>query len=152
MICQACGIEAPTKNVEFHQNIGALIMRFSKSIKGNLCKSCIHKHYWQFTAINLLLGWWGMISLIFTPIFLINNFVRYMLCLSMEPVPPGATMPELNDAVVARLKPHSQTIITRMNTGESIEKIATDMAPSCGATPGQVLLYMRALIQASRQG
>jgi len=43
MICQACGVEAPTKQVEFRQNIGALIMRFHRTIKGQLCKSCVHK-------------------------------------------------------------------------------------------------------------
>jgi hypothetical protein len=40
--CQSCGVEAPTKYVEFYQNIGALFMRFSKSIKGILCKNCIN--------------------------------------------------------------------------------------------------------------
>ena len=35
MICQACGVEAPTKYVEFYQNIGAIFMRFHKSIQGN---------------------------------------------------------------------------------------------------------------------
>ena len=44
-LCQACGVEAPTKYVEFHQNVGALVMRFHKSYKGHMCKSCIHKYF-----------------------------------------------------------------------------------------------------------
>ncbi|OWK45187.1 hypothetical protein FRUB_01518 [Fimbriiglobus ruber] len=34
MICQDCGVEAETKHVSFHQNIGALVVRFPKSIEG----------------------------------------------------------------------------------------------------------------------
>jgi len=45
MICEACGIESATKHVEYHQNIGALIMRFHKTIEGELCKSCVHKYF-----------------------------------------------------------------------------------------------------------
>src|SRR4029077_21272196 len=73
MTCQSCGVEAPTRYVEFHQNIGALVMRFSKSIKGNLCKRCIHRYFWQFTGINLVLGWWGLISFVMNIVFIGNN-------------------------------------------------------------------------------
>jgi hypothetical protein len=91
MNCQLCGASAPTKNVEFHQNIGAIILRFNKKVQGNLCKSCVHKKFWEMTLITLFLGWWGMISLIVTPIFLINNIVRYIGCLGMPAAPALAT-------------------------------------------------------------
>ena len=58
MICQCCGVEAPTKYVAFYQNIGALVMRFTNSMEGNLCKSCIHSTFWKFTLTNTTLGWW----------------------------------------------------------------------------------------------
>ena len=83
--CQCCGLEAPTKYVEFYQNIGALVMRVHKSIKGNLCKRCIHKHFWSFTAVNMTLGWWGMISFFMNCGFMINNIARYLACLGMTP-------------------------------------------------------------------
>ncbi len=83
MICQSCGVEAPTKHVAFYQNIGALVMRFSGSIDGNLCKSCVHEHFWKMTATNVLLGWWGVISFVVTPFFILNNVLRYALCLPM---------------------------------------------------------------------
>src|SRR5262249_52307306 len=106
MICQACGVEAPTKYVAFYQNIGALILRFSKSAQGELCKSCIQKYFWQFTLTNLVLGWWGVISFFVTPFFLLNNIVRYLLCLGMEPVPEGATPPRLTEEAGGQIKPH----------------------------------------------
>lgn len=89
MQCQACGARAETRYVEFHQNIGALIMRFSKSVRGDLCKSCIHRYFWELTSINLFLGWWGIISFFVNIAFIINNVVRYLSCLTMAPVEQG---------------------------------------------------------------
>jgi hypothetical protein len=43
-----------------------------------LCKTCVKKTFWDFTAKNLLLGPWGMISLIVTPIYLVTNTVNYV--------------------------------------------------------------------------
>jgi hypothetical protein len=81
--CQSCGRHAPTRHVAFYQNIGLLIMRRSKSIEGDLCKACISKYFWEFTLITFLAGWWGVISFIVTPFFLINNLIRYLGCIGM---------------------------------------------------------------------
>ncbi len=89
MNCQACGVRAETRYVEFHQNIGVLILRFSKAAKGNLCKSCINRYFWEFTTINMLFGWWGIISFFLNIIFIANNVIRYLSCLSMAPVGHG---------------------------------------------------------------
>jgi hypothetical protein len=89
MNCQACGARAETKYVEFYQNIGVLIMRFSKAVKGNLCKSCIHRYFWELTTINLLFGWWGIISFFVNVIFIGNNVVRYLGCLGMASAGSG---------------------------------------------------------------
>src|SRR5687767_13497327 len=105
MICQSCGIEAPTKYSAYYRNIGALVMRFSNSVEGNLCKSCQHKFFWQYTLVNLTVGWWGVISLVVTPFFVLNNVYRYLTALGMEPVPPGAAAPQLTDDVIERLQP-----------------------------------------------
>jgi hypothetical protein len=87
MYCQSCGAHAPVKRVEFYQNIGAVILRFHKSVKGFLCKSCIHKKFWEFTLMSLFLGWWGVISCIVNPFFILNNVIRYIGCLSMPSAP-----------------------------------------------------------------
>ncbi|MCE9546809.1 MAG: hypothetical protein K8T25_15120 [Planctomycetia bacterium] len=147
MICQTCGADAPTKYVEFYQNIGVLVMRFHQSIKGNMCKPCIHKHFWQYTLVNTTLGWWGMISIIVTPFFIINNTVRYILCLGMDP-PSGSGPPQLTDDIVNRLQPHAQQLFARLNNGEKLDVVAGDIARMSGATPGQVLLFLRATLQA----
>lgn len=145
MICQDCGIEARTKFVSFHQNIGLLILRIPKTVEGYLCKSCIHKHFWGMTTTTMVAGWWGAISFCVTPFFLLNNIVRYMTCLGMEPVAPDATVPHLTDEVFDKIKPHANDLFSHLNQGESLETISTAIAANAGVTPGQVVLFVQAV-------
>jgi hypothetical protein len=149
MMCQACGVEAPTKYVAFHQNIGLLVMRFSKSVEGDLCKSCVHKYFWQLTGTNLVLGWWGIISFVLNTFFILNNVGRYIFCLGMEPVPPGATQPVLTEEAFQNLKPHTEHLIERMNRGDDFDQIVEDTAMRAAVSPGQVVLYVQAMAAVS---
>lgn len=75
--CQRCGSMRPTAHVSFHRNVGMLLMRRTYKIEGNLCKSCIRKHFGEFMLKNLLFGWWGTISMIITPIYAVQNVASY---------------------------------------------------------------------------
>jgi hypothetical protein len=88
--CQGCGLEAETRYVAFYQVIGAVVVLYHTSVAGQLCKSCINKHFWGKTTTTMLLGWWGLISFIITPFVLVNNVVRYMLCIGMVTPPTGS--------------------------------------------------------------
>jgi len=79
--CQVCGSMRQTSEVTYQRNIGMLIARQTRTIHANMCKSCVHKNYWEFTGKNLLLGPWGTISLIITPIYLVTNTVSYVSAL-----------------------------------------------------------------------
>lgn len=151
MICQDCGVEAETKHVSFYQNIGALVVRFPKTIDGNLCKSCIHKHFWQMQMTTLVLGWWGTISLIVTPFFLLNNFGRYLFCLGMSPVAAGAKRPELTEEAIEKIKPHASDLFSRLNSGQGLSEAATLTAERAGVSPGQVALFVHAVVQSQAQ-
>lgn len=151
MFCQDCGVEAPTKQVTFYQNIGLLVMRIPSSVEGELCKSCIHKHFWTMTLITLVAGPWGMISLIVTPFFLLNNIGRYLFCLGMEPVPVGATSPQLTSDVVDRISPYADDLFSRLESGEEFDRVASIISSRAGVSPGQVYLYVRAVVQAQSQ-
>ena len=59
-----------------------LLARQTRTLSANMCKSCVHKNYWDFQAKNLLLGPWGTISLIVTPIYLVTNTVSYVSALN----------------------------------------------------------------------
>jgi len=146
IICQACGVEAPTRYVEFYQNIGALIMRFHSSAKGNLCKSCIHQQFWKRTMTTAGVGWFGTISLVITPIYIIMNTVNYLGALGMKRVPPGAQVPRLTDETVAKLAPVATELIERLNRREPLESVACDLGPRVGVTPGQVVHYLIAIM------
>jgi hypothetical protein len=76
--CESCGQAGPVGHVEFHQNIGALIVRFHKSVKGNVCPACAKKHFQELTLVTLFGGWWGIISFLMTPFILVNNVIQYL--------------------------------------------------------------------------
>lgn len=76
--CDNCGMKAPTRYVEFHQNIGMLVVRRSKSIKGFLCKACVSKYFREYTLVTLIFGWWGIRSFFATLVILPNNVIRYL--------------------------------------------------------------------------
>ena len=100
--------------------------------------------------MNLTVGWWGTISLIVTPCYLVNNLFRYMICLGM-PSSGGARRPTLTDDALARLGPHTEEIIARLNASEPAQPLLSDVAARAGVTPGQVALYIRELAAASKR-
>ena len=82
--CQNCGIIAPTKQVKFKRHVGVIVLRYMRSIEGKLCKVCINEYFWKFTAITLFLGWWGIISFIVTPFYLLENVGNYIPTIGMS--------------------------------------------------------------------
>jgi hypothetical protein len=80
--CQVCGSVRQTSPVTFHRNIGMLVARQTRSIQGNMCKTCVGKKFWDFTLKNIVFGPWGVISLIVTPIYLVTNTVSYISALN----------------------------------------------------------------------
>lgn len=150
IVCQLCGVEAPTRHVEFHQNIGALVMRFSRSVKGQLCKNCVHSQFWQKTGITLGIGWLGTISLILAPVFVLMNTVQYLRAIGMPPTPKGALPPRLDATATERLGPVTEELFERLNRGEALAPVALDLGPRVGVTPGQVVMYLRAIAAAQR--
>jgi hypothetical protein len=76
--CQLCRSMRQTAHVKFARNIGMLVLRQTRRLEANLCKTCASKEFWNFQGMNLLLGPWGVISLIITPIYLVTNTVSYV--------------------------------------------------------------------------
>lgn len=89
--CQSCGFPVETKYIEFYENVGMIIMRQHRSVKGNFCKSCIDYYFWNLTGKTMLLGWWGTISFIVTPFILLNNFFRFVFSMGMKKPPLSIT-------------------------------------------------------------
>jgi len=58
-----------------------LVTRREYSATGELCRSCIHRMYWEFQGKNILLGPWQLKSLLLTPILLVMNTGTYLTAL-----------------------------------------------------------------------
>lgn len=113
MRCESCGLEAPTKSVQLHQNIGMLMMRTHQSVSGNLCKSCIDSYFWRYTLTNLTLGWWGLISSIMTPVFIVNNLVQFIRSRGLGEIYTGADAPAMSATSLPQARtqcPHCQSL------------------------------------------
>lgn len=78
-ICEICLQNKPTHYIDLYENVGALVVRYHKQIKGSLCFECQKFVFWKFTLKTLFLGWWGVISFIITPFILLNNIIRYSI-------------------------------------------------------------------------
>ena len=103
------------------------------------------------TGTTAVLGWWGTISLIVTPFFLLNNIGRYLFCLGMAPVPPGASVPTLSEDSVQRITPVASQLFDRLGRGEAFDRVIQQTAAQAGVAPAQVILFVRAVIEAQQQ-
>jgi hypothetical protein len=126
MICERCGSEAPTKRVNFYRNIGAIVIRFPQSTECNLCKRCVHEVFWKYTLINATLGWWGMRSVVLTPIYIVSNTIQYILCLGMRTASPPTT-------------PLDFAAPPNSNTDQETASAATTTPVPSRATKGQIV-------------
>lgn len=77
MSCQFCGRDVPTKYATLHYNIGMIVMRRSATLQGAFCQDCLTRHFWKYTLITLVFGWWGVISFFMTPVILVNNLWQF---------------------------------------------------------------------------
>ncbi len=146
ILCQRCGFEAPNKYVQYTENVGLFIVRFRNHFAGHLCKKCNRRVYWRMTMVNVLLGWWGIVSLLMTPGILIDNLIWRLRTRSIPSSPPGSGPPELTDAAIASLNVHAVLINTRLDYGIEVSEIAWEVAPLAQVTPGQALLYARQVL------
>ena len=151
MICQSCGVEAPTRKVQFHKHTGMLIMMRHGHFGGNFCKHCIGKYFAQFSGWTAVAGWWGMISVFITPCVLLWNTGVFLTTLSLKSPEPGAAPPQLTQEAVDKLGPYTDRLFTALNAGRPHQQVAKEIASLAGVTPMQVLLYLQAVIDASKK-
>ncbi len=76
--CQLCRRHVPTIHTCFRQHTGAIVVRFTKKIEGDLCQDCVKRVFWRFTLHTLLIGWLGFLSFFIAPGFVIANIVNYV--------------------------------------------------------------------------
>jgi hypothetical protein len=79
--CQCCGNMKMTKLVGLYRNTGMLFRRETTSLVAYLCRSCIHRKFWEFEFKNVIFGPWGMISVIAAIIYFFQNIFVYVTAL-----------------------------------------------------------------------
>src|SRR5436190_983251 len=89
--CDACRTYAPVMNATYHQNTGMLMMRQHRQASGAFCRGCHFRVFWRFSLHTFFLGWWGTISFVLTPIFLLNNMGLFI---ASQTLPGGAKVAE----------------------------------------------------------
>jgi hypothetical protein len=52
-------------------------MRYTRSFKGNMCRFCAKKIFKKVEIHNFFFGWWGTVSFIVTPAYLLANIHNY---------------------------------------------------------------------------
>jgi len=76
-ICRLCRRPGPTRPVVFRQNVGVILLRFTKKVEGSLCRRCIESTFSDTTLTTFFAGWWGVISFFATPFILLSNILEY---------------------------------------------------------------------------
>jgi len=72
------------------QNIGMLVIRFPRTRTGQMCRRCIDSTFWSYTLVTMFLGWWGMISFIYSLISIPTNIINYLGALKLPEAPREA--------------------------------------------------------------
>jgi hypothetical protein len=60
------------------QITGMVFARREKYTAGLFCESCARHHFLRILVHNLVFGWWGVFSLLLTPIYTLENTVAYL--------------------------------------------------------------------------
>ena len=72
--CAGCGSRvAPTGYGIFHRTISLIYLRFTAKKEGNFCVPCAWKISAGYNSVMLVAGWWGIIGLIMTPVYFVQN-------------------------------------------------------------------------------
>jgi len=71
--CGICRRDPPLGQATLSANIGMLLVRQTRRVSGPMCSGCFGAQYARMTLTNAFLGWWGVISLFVTPVWLTKN-------------------------------------------------------------------------------
>ena len=82
--CQNCAQTAPLMQINMYKNIGMIFSREQQQMSGLFCKKCIKNIFIEYFFTTLFLGWWGLISFIVTPFFLIIDLFYFVKSLFLK--------------------------------------------------------------------
>lgn len=74
--CFRCGtVELPLSFRRYRRVIGLLVVDLVRDRAGYFCRDCRRALFWQFQLSTLILGWWGVLAMLFrNPGAILTNF------------------------------------------------------------------------------
>lgn len=78
MTCERCGRDAPCEKVSLHQHVGLIVLFAHSRHAGRFCRICIGELFRRTTLVTALSGWWGILSVLVTPVVLTWNVVSFL--------------------------------------------------------------------------
>ena len=137
----------------FGRNVGMFFMRTHEEVRAYHCGSCLGWSFTRFTALNLTLGWWGMISFVMTLYFQLQNFwsliggggaLLWRAQLARADRAALERSREQTDAAT-ELGRFAHTIRRRLARGEPAEAIAHDMVDAAHVPLAKAEAYVARL-------
>jgi len=135
--CEACGVYGPVQHATYHQNTGMLAMRRHRQAGGAFCRRCHFRIFWRLTLHTAVLGWWGMISFVLTPLFLLNNIGLFV---ASQTMPGGAE-------VAADLLEEKRAWALNLLATKPLVTVVEVLVKDTGASQEQVLEWVEKLKQ-----
>lgn len=80
--CQLCRSRGAIGKIHLAYNFGGGFRRVEYHIEGDFCGKCVSKKFAAFTLINLF-GWFGIVSAVKAPYFLLSNCAEYVRSLRL---------------------------------------------------------------------
>lgn len=126
--CQICSQQGPLIQMKLHQNTGMLIVRQHKTFDALTCASCGRSAFWKIQLHTMFLGWWGTISFVITPFFLLNNWFYWLGTFTLPPAAAASkvALSEYDDYALGLLKTKDEDTVVEVlckQTGASAEDV-----------------------------
>lgn len=91
LACSRCGTTlSPTSPAAFRYNVSLFYVRFGGEQRGAFCRACALKVGLGYSALTATCGWWGIIGLFLTPVYVPMNLYNAVKVLATRPVPSAA--------------------------------------------------------------
>jgi hypothetical protein len=133
--CEFCGAQADVLAVTYRQNTGMLVARQSRTWSGQACRGCSSTLFRKTLVHNLIFGWWGMISIVLTPIFILSNLSYWVR---------SRSLPNTAQSASKRLEDQREYAINLLQAKDPATVVEV-LSKSTGLPTPEVEAYVRAL-------
>jgi hypothetical protein len=104
LTCGECG-SYPAVEATLRSHRGLVLLMTTRTVKGTFCRSCGLARQRELSGRTLWQGWWGIASLVVTPIVLLANLVGRGRFRALSEPTPGAPGRPLDPGVPLRKRP-----------------------------------------------